>query len=273
MPLATILKQQCAWADAKRIVRRGHVCTSIEPNLFKPLSAAARAEFAAANGDELGLSGQTPKLSSLRSSSALACNVFDPWRNAPMRPLAAALGLDSDLLEFHFEQRLPHGLGSSPPNLDLVLFPMSGQPIGVESKFCEPYDAKENHPPIDAKYFAGHQGRWAAFGLTRCQALAANIGRTVTFRRLGAGQLLKHILGLARVFESRGPVRLLYLWFDIGCGHASEHRIEIQRFAQHVGDEIAFCALTYQDIHARLQVSHEPVSGYYDYLAARYFAA
>jgi hypothetical protein len=39
--------------------------------------------------------------------------------------LATALNLNSELLEFHFEQRLPHGLGTSPPNLDLVPSPLT----------------------------------------------------------------------------------------------------------------------------------------------------
>lgn len=272
MPLSTILEQQCRWADREAINRRGHVCSSIESNLFKPLFSATRAEFAAGNGDELGLSRRTPNLSSLRSSSALACNVFDSWRGGPLKNLAIALGIDCDLAEFHFEQRLPHGLGSSPPHLDLVLFPASGQPIGVESKFCEPYAAKDDHPPIDPKYFVGHDGRWSAFGLGRCQDLAVGIGTTVTFRRLGAGQLLKHALGLAQVF-GRQPINLVYLWFDTGCAHAEEHRTELRRFQQLIGDELAFSALTYQDLFLRLSVGPEPLPGYVNYLTARYCAS
>jgi hypothetical protein len=62
MPLSSILAQQCSWADRHRIGRRGHVRPSIESNLFKPLWPATRAEIAAGSGDELGLSGRTPKL-------------------------------------------------------------------------------------------------------------------------------------------------------------------------------------------------------------------
>jgi hypothetical protein len=69
----------------------------------------------------------------LRSSSALTCNVFDPWGGTALRHLADSLHVDGDLLEFHFEQRLPHGLASAPPHLDLILFSSVGQPIGMES--------------------------------------------------------------------------------------------------------------------------------------------
>ena len=82
----------------------------------------------------------------------------------------------------------------------------------------------------------GREGRWSAFGLNRCQDLAAGIGKGVTFHRLGAGQLLKHALGLARVFGVREPVKLLYLWFDTGCDQAKEHREEIDRFQAYIGN-------------------------------------
>ncbi len=272
MTLSTIVEQQCRWADQHHIERRGHVCPSIEANLFKALNAATRAEIAAGSGDELGLSGRTPKLSSLRSSTAPVCNVFDAWRGTALAHLAASLNVPGDPLEFHFEQRLPHGLGSSPPHLDLVFFSTAGQPVGIESKFCEPYGATKDLSPIDAKYFVNHVERWSAFGLNRCQDLAERIGKTVTFNRLGADQLLKHALGLARVFGVKEPIKLLYLWFDSGCTEATGHRAEIERFKAHIGNEICFSDMTYQDLFARLSNGPEPASGYHDYLAARYFS-
>lgn len=270
MQLKRIIRSQCAWADRHGKDRDGHVCRSIDENLFAPLSEVTRAEFASAGGDELGLSGRTAKMRSLRSSSALAVNTFDPWRHRDLGPISEALGIQGRVTSFHFEQRLHHGLASSPPTLDLVLFLKSGPPVGVEVKFCEPYDAAKDHPPIQAKYFAGHRTRWADVGLPRCQTLAARVGREEPYRRLGAGQLLKHLLALANVFGSDAGVQLLYLWFDTDCKEADEHREEIVRFQDALDPRVDFRPLSYHDVISAVPEAAEPVPGHLNYLRQRY---
>ena len=79
-------------------------------------------------------------------------------------------------------------------------------------------------------------------------------------------------VGLANVFGVEEQVRLLYLWFDTGCGHATEHRLELQRFQEHIGDDIAFRSLTYQELFSRLKAGPESAPGHVSYLASRYFA-
>lgn len=120
MSLNAILKSQKAWAAGRP--GRGHVLDRVEDNLFRPLHLATYAEFACGNGDEMGLGGRTAKMRSLRSSSALACNVFDSWRDHPLAPLATALGAAGAYTEIAFEQKLPHGLKSTFPNIDVILF-------------------------------------------------------------------------------------------------------------------------------------------------------
>ncbi len=212
-------------------------------------------------------------MSSLRSSSALAVNAFDPWRGKDLSPIAKAIGVPGDLTEIHFEQRLPHGLGSFPPNLDLALFRQTGPPIGVESKFCEPYDGSKQHPPIDRKYFEGERRRWEALGLVRCEDLARRIGVEESFVHLGAGQLLKHLLALTNVFGGDAGVHLLYIWFDSGCGEAQAHRLEIVRFHGLLDKHVSFISMTYQDLFAAFQEHQEPVPGYFAYIADRYLIA
>lgn len=272
MPLKDILRAQCAWADDAGRSRTGHLCESIDDNLFAPLRAVTRAEFAAASGDELGLSGKTPKMRSLRSSSALAVNTFDAWRGLDLTSLNSALGMNGRLTDFHFEQRLPHGLASSPPTLDLLLFRDQEPPIGIEVKFCELYDSTKEHLPIDDKYFVGDRARWSEVGLRKCQLLASSIGRSESFRRLGAGQLLKHILGLSHVFGTDEGVHLIYLWFDSACQEADEHRDEIARFGARLDSRVDFRPVTYQEFLLRLQAFSEPTPGYLNYLQQRYGA-
>lgn len=273
MPLQQILKHQCEWADRHDRPRKGHVCESVEANLFKPLHAGTRAEFSTAAGDELGLRGaqkRRPNLSSLRSSAALAVNVFDPWRDADLSPLAEALGVDGPVVSLGFEQPTPHGLSSTSPHLDVVLYRESVSPIGIECKFCELYGARKVETPVNKKYFPNGKSRWAGAGLPQCGDLAAAIGREVRFRRLGAGQLLKHLLALAHTHGTGSGVHFHYLWYDSGCEEAAEHQQEIERFQQGLDAVVSFLPLTVQALIRRLESHPEPCPGYHEYLKSRY---
>jgi hypothetical protein len=270
MSLATILKGQIAWAGTRS--RRQHVLDQLADNLFQPLHPGTYAEFARGSGDELGLGGRTGKMRSLRSSSALACNVFDPWRGRPLAPLAHALEADGPFTELSFERKVPHGLGSFPPNLDVMLFGRDIAPVGIEAKFAEPFGEKKPCPALDDKYFPADRQRWADVGLPATQALARAIGRSEQFVRLGAGQLVKHLLGLATTFPQFTPIRLRYVWFDAGGAEDDAHRAEIERFARLVSTEVDFVAIRYQDLYTRLISAPEPAPGYLSYLRARYFA-
>jgi hypothetical protein len=141
--------------------------------------------------------------------------------------------------------------------------------LAIECKFTEPYGPKRRHPEIAKKYFANGVKRWTDVGLPRCQVLAAAIGRDVAFTRLGTGQLLKHLLGLA--FTTKLKPRLLCLWYDTGCSEAKEHREELDRFGTAIGDEVEFSVRSYQEVYRRLKGSPEPVPGYLSYLEDRYF--
>jgi hypothetical protein len=145
------------------------------------------------------------------------------------------------------------------------------KPLGIECKFTEPYGPKKKHAPLDPKYFAGGRTRWSEVNLPKCQALANSVGETVTFRRLATGQLLKHLLGLARTTQ-QSP-RLRYVWFDSLCPEAREHRVEIERFHSRIDSSIDFAAVTYQEIAASLRSRPEPIPNYHSYLDARYFVA
>lgn len=207
-------------------------------------------------------------MSSLRSSSALSYNVFGPWRDSDLQPLGVALHAAVRSRSLRFEQKFPHGLRSTPPNLDVVIDREMAEPLGIECKFTEPYGAKKEHAPLDPKYFADGHLRWTEVGLPSCQTLAHSVGATTSFRRLAAGQLLKHLLGLARTSQ-RSP-RLRYVWFDTQCREANEHRKEVERFRECIDSSVDFAAVTYQEVLASLRRVPEPIQGYHAYLQARY---
>ena len=271
MPLEAIIAAQQEWASSRWPSHTDRRAPSLSANLISLMSSEVYAQFSAGSGGELGTANRSGKMSSLRSSSALAYNFFAPWLGHDLRPLAAALGHQVNDRTMRFERKFPHGLSSMPPNMDVTLDNEQANPLGIECKFTEPYGPKKSHPPLDQKYFAGDRKRWSEQGLTQCQKLAEEIGKNIEFKHLGIGQLLKHLLGLA--WTTKHPPRLLCLWFDSGCEEAREHRAELDRFSAYLGGEVVFGAMTYQEAFAALRKGPEPMSGYFDYLTSRYFSA
>ena len=240
---------------------------TVDENLFQPLSPASRSEFGLGRGNELGSATKRGKMQATHSSSALACNFFDYWRDKPLAALATALGAPSGIAEMHFEQIYRTSINSK-PNLDVALYGHGIKPFLIESKFVEPYGSDKRNILFKDAYFPEGTGLWEQHGLIRCQALAHDIQtRVVKFSRLDAPQLLKHILGLAN--KHSDGFALLYLWYDLPSPEASEHRDEIERFAQAVGGEIDFREMTYQDLFGKITITTG--GEYVAYLADRYF--
>ena len=114
--LQHIQKCQRQWADDREIQyskANGRVL-SLADNQFASLDRETKREFKAADGDELGTGGDSGKMSSLHSSAALGCNVFDYWRRRPLAPLLRACGIQDSLDGLRFEQRFPTGLRGNP---------------------------------------------------------------------------------------------------------------------------------------------------------------
>lgn len=264
-----MIAAQAVWAQSRWPGHTSKSAPSLDENLILPLSGDARDEYDQGSGGELGRHGKPGKMSSLRSSSALSYNVFGPWRGVDIQPLGVALCATVQSQSLRFEQKFRHGLRSTPPNLDVVLDCEMPRPLGIECKFTEPYGAKKAHPPLHPKYFAGGRNRWTEVDLPKCQTLANSIGTTHSFRRLAAGQLLKHLLGLART-TTQAP-RLRYVWFDSACSEAQEHVVEIEMFKQLIDSSIDFAAVPYQQLVASLRNYPEPIPNYRSYLDARYF--
>lgn len=269
--LLSIKEQQRRWADARSIQRHGDSVIALDANLYQSLTPQTWSQYEHGDGDELGKDGKRGKMFSLRSSSALVCNVFDYWQGRPLGPLLEALQIDKESNEIAFEQKFSTGLRGNPPNLDVV-FRRKDDPAGyvtaIESKFTEPYEERE-HKGFASAYFPENDELWG--GLKQCRGLADLLNHSEEFSCLDAPQLLKHILGLSRSHRV-GSFTLLYLWYDVKGSDAAEvHRKEIERFQQIVCSEVSFRSMTYQEVFARLlpYVRH---TGYSEYLHSRYFS-
>lgn len=271
MPLSTILRSQTEWAEVRWPGHTGRRAPSLEENLNCPMPPSVQAQFLNGSGGELGTKAHPGKMWSLRSSSALGFNFFAPWIGQDLNPLTKALRQQNGYRSIQFERQFPHGLQTTPPNIDVTLDRDDGAPLAIECKFTEPYGPKKPHQPLAAKYFSDERMRWAELGLPRCQALAQSIGTGMEFRRLGVGQLLKHILGLA--WTTKQVPRLICLWFDTGCEEAREHRAELKRFRALLDESVEFVTLAYQEVFAALPRQVEPIPNYFSYMESRYFGA
>lgn len=269
-----IRAQQVERTQAKglEVDSQGYVST-VEENLFRPLSDKTRAELEAGGGSELkGKDGKPAKMCALHSSAALVCNMFDYWRDDPA-VVARALNIGAPVNDVKLEAKLPSGLGGHPPTLDLLLTGSDDRAWAVEAKFREPYTLGKKYPPFADSYFPAGEGLWERLGLPKCQELAEDLqAGGVSFGYLDAPQLLKHTLGL-RVNYPQGE--LLLLWYQVDGEEREEFAREIAAFAGAVDESLAFRGITYQQVFQNMQVEHggDPSHrAYFDYLRARYFA-
>jgi hypothetical protein len=265
-------QSQAAWARGIALdsARPGYAST-LRDNLFlRTLRRETEAEFCSADGGELEDTPKRPaKMRSLISSSALAVNFFDSWRDSSAEGLGPALGLGASLASLRFEYKpARYPVGPRSPNFDLLLSLNGGHKVAVESKFAEPFRAPGEDALLSPKYFPNGVDLWDRAGLGRAQQLAGRL--TARWHYLDAAQLLKHMLGLAS--ESEDSSTLLYLWYDTGLDDAREHRREVAMFADQVaGDRVGFVSRSYQEALAALPNGVEPLAGWRGYVSTRYF--
>lgn len=264
---ARIIRSQVDWAQRHGIdFDRSSVCATLEDNLFIPLRPETEAEFSRGAGDELGRPDSPGSMASLRSSAALAVNVFDPWRGTDLGPLTELIAADRWADRLRFEVTYPTGLKGIPPHLDVVIDQKGHIPVAIESKFTEVYSPAKNE--FRSSYFEDPR-LWD--DMTRTRQLAEGIGTGAEqFDTLGAAQLIKHLLGLKREYGV-GRFRLLYVWYEWPGDIAERHYSELERFSEAIDDEMDFFALTYQRLYERLGTAEEPQPGYCAYLEDRYF--
>ncbi len=135
-----IIECQVEWADRLDIPYEDpNMCRTLEDNLFLPLDPDTTLEFGEGAGSELGTSEAPGSMASLRSSSALAVNVFAPWRGTAIAPLSSLIAADRSARRLRLEAQYPTGLRGIPPHLDVVIDRPGGIPLAIESKFTEVY--------------------------------------------------------------------------------------------------------------------------------------
>ena len=163
--------------------------------------------------------GRPPKFLAAHSSTALAVNVFGPYKKAPS---TVRMPWGGPFTSLDFERKCPHGVGKGkPPNLD-VLLEGSGGGAAIESKRREPIgDHKAEFKPVYDADLKGARRETPWF--RELKRLTANAS---AYNRLNAAQLVKHALGLAFSFPDRSTT-LAYLFWE--PSNAEEHPL----FSEH----------------------------------------
>jgi len=220
-----------------------------EDNLLSTVSFAdIEEDYAGAAGHEL-----ENKFCAAYSSAALVANCFGPFRkDGPIPSVAGANGLTS----LCFEKRLPHGLRSEPPNLDVVIRG-SDVLVAVESK-CTEYlrgkrgEFKPAYDPLVEKMDAGwHE----VFKLIRKEP--------DHFGGLDAAQLVKHYLGIRHSATEHRKVLLYLFWEPLNADSFSvfaEHRRRIAEFSEIVeGSEVEFQRQSYPELRRSWSSGASPV--------------
>jgi hypothetical protein len=273
-PVDIIKARQRLWAQrTERALNDNGYCGCIDDNLFARLSDAARQDFDRGGGGELGEPGQPGKIQAVHSSSALACNWFDYWRDRDLGMLSDAFGVSDPFVTLSLEAHVPTGMRGADANLDVLLTTANGSLFAIESKFSEPYSPSPSKSVLKPQYFAEGKTRWTDVGLPGCQAVAEQL-RTGQhgFVALDVAQLLKHMLALARTGKRW---KLCCLWYEVPGSIADAHRNDLRTFAAQIGNDAAhFTALTYQELFARMeQAVGAEHADYMAYLRDRYITA
>jgi hypothetical protein len=163
------------------------------------------------------------------AQAAMAVNLFSiGCGTATWRLLRSPRDPKPDVASADFEECFPvcedpqrHGF-NEPPHLDFAFRFQDGSRVGVECKLFEPY-GRLDHAPLRRPYL-NLTDVWS--DIPACRALAEQLATgPAGFHRLGASQLLKHILGL-KFGAATAKVRLLYLYCDAIGDEAAEHREE-----------------------------------------------
>ena len=213
---------------------------SIADNLVSSVTLADfESDLKQGSGNE-----DTCKIRAAHSSSALAVNCFGPFkRHLAILQLCGTEGFTS----LHFEKKCPTGLGSTPPNLD-VLADHADHIVAIKSKCTEYLSSHTAYfsPRYETKICdARRESSW----FREMQRL---IKAPRTYRCLDAAQLIKHAFGLLNCYPGR-KLTLLYMYWEplnaVDFPIFEEHRSDIAAFSEMIaGSHLDFEAMTYNDL-------------------------
>ena len=281
--------KQHIWADSKDFKLIGsknergekNYTHSLEENLFVQLTEETEKNFKQADGHELSHIEPFPcKMQAIHSSSALAVNIFEYWKDKDISVIASSCGLckdtDKDSIKILFEQKFPISVGfNRSPNIDVLIENTEKheyEAYGIECNFSEAYtkNRSEIENGLKEKYFNLDENIW--MDIPETYLLAKSISPTDNkYAFLHTAQLIKHILGLKKKY-GKEHFKILYLWYDVLGECGCKHRHEIESFSKIVKkDNMAFHSISYQELIFQLHNRCTPNDvKYLEYIEQRY---
>jgi len=206
-------------------------------------------DLGAGAGNELTDNSKGPaKFCAAFSSSALAVNVFGPFRNKPNNlEILDYTGFETT----QFEKPLTTGLRGTDPHLD---FYAQGhdQIVCIESKFLEPLWPKE------AKFANSYEEAIELLAERSWTDVYTGLKSDPRqFKFLDAAQLVKHYLGMRNTLDNlRADLILLYIYWE--PTNATDlnvfrlHREEVARLSEAVvNSSVKFVAQSYGQLWAK----------------------
>jgi len=273
-----IKEKQKFWAKSKGIKLIGSkiesgkkiYTTQKKDNLFCELSEETILNFNSADGNEFG-SGKYPgKIQALHSSSAIAVNVFEYWKNRNCEIIAKSLKIPSkNIINLVFEKKLcisEHF--DKQPNIDVVFEYSNSYLSAIECKFTEAYGRA--HTGLKKKYI--EIGLWGNIPETLKLSKLISTNDNI-FKYLHAAQLIKHMLGLLKHCKGKkNEFRLIYLWYNAFGKDGHIHQDEINKIKDiFQEDGLNFQSITYQELIVNLMKNNnEEHTEYINYIAERY---
>jgi hypothetical protein len=276
--------KQRIWVKSRRLrllgskIERGekNYTSSLEENLFMPLTEITEDCFRTADGNELD--GYPCKMQALHSSSALAVNIFQYWMDKDVSVIASACGLCEPISNIKrkilFEQKYAISDDfNKHPNIDVIIKNPEEHKYrvyAIECKFSEPYSNRKGYQDGLKEKYITETDKWSE--IPNIFELAKSISPNDTANRfLHSAQLIKHILGLKRVY-GKDHFRLLYLWYDALGEDGYKHRLEIEEFKDIIKkDNVAIHSISYQELffHLHNKCNDSDIE-YLNYIEQRY---
>jgi hypothetical protein len=270
LALTERLRELVGPAPAERFVGGSHT-RRFADNLLPTFPAWQVDELSkqlrAGGGSEL-----TPSASGKRrahapySSAALAFNAFGRWLGSESQLALAGLSGFTDRLRVEAKKSILHGGGLA--NLDVILG-SSARVVGVESKLAE---HSERHDPTDWKQPYLKPEMRALLDIKWGSLLEDSIAGRWQPRRLGAEQLVKHVLAL-RSQHPEMPVHLAYVfWEPVNADDhewVHEHRAEVADLRERVaGSETSLHAMSYSTLLREWETLADPPAWLREHLEA-----
>ena len=231
------LREAFVSVNGRDALRPDGYAVTLTANLLYPMSQETRDDLAAGAGRELDKKARAP-----HSSSVLVVNTFEPWRvHFGQLELAGVRSFK----EIAFEKKCRTGLPGTPPHLDLITETPNAV-VALESKCLEYLNPKGLCFEPSYKMLADEYGERSWFRYV--------VGGAPNSLHLDIAQLVKHWLGLCRMYRDR-PITLLYTYWEPEnwrqVPECRRHRCEIQEFADRVAeDAVRFEAISYCELWA-----------------------